>query len=128
VRAGLVEEWLSVMEASIELDLDAGRYSDVLVELTALTAAHPLRERLWAQRMLALYRSGRQAEALECYRALSRILTDELGIGCDRFKPPQPPRPSLATPDRQRRRDRRPHDPRQPPPRIKQDLYPVIVS
>jgi DNA-binding SARP family transcriptional activator len=52
----------------------------VLGELDALVTAHPLRERLWAHRMIALYRSGRQADALAAYQSLRRTLADELGL------------------------------------------------
>ena len=58
----------------------AGRHGEVIAELETLTAAHPLRERLWSLRMLALYRAGRQADALRAYGDLRAILADELGI------------------------------------------------
>ena len=57
-----------------------GGHPELIGELETLTSAHPLRERLWAHRMLALYRAGRQAEALRAYRDLRAILTGELGI------------------------------------------------
>lgn len=76
----LGEQWLLARELRIEAALTVGRYQDVTAELGELTTQHPLRERFWAQRMLALYRSGRQAEALECYRKLSKLLASELGI------------------------------------------------
>ena len=65
---------------AIDADLAAGRHAEVVAELEALVAAHPLRERLHRQRMLALYRAGRQAEALEAYREARRVLVDEIGI------------------------------------------------
>lgn len=71
---------LTTLEARIEADLALGRHPDVIGELEALVAEHPYRERLRGQLMLALYRSGRQAEALEAYRDASRALLDELGI------------------------------------------------
>jgi len=61
-------------ELAIEADLAAGRHGEVIGELEALVAEHPLRERLHAERMLALYRSGRQAEALEAYREARAIV------------------------------------------------------
>jgi DNA-binding SARP family transcriptional activator len=57
-----------------------GDLGGLVAELEALTKAHPLRERLWAARMLALYRNGRQADALGAYRELLKLLDDELGI------------------------------------------------
>ena len=66
----------SALEQAIDADLEAGRHRDVVGELDALVAEEPLRERLHAQRMLALYRSGRQAEALEAYREARRALVE----------------------------------------------------
>ena len=71
---------LGALENRIDADLALGRHGDVVGELQSLTLEHPLRERLRGQLMLALYRSGRQAEALEVYREGRRILVDELGI------------------------------------------------
>jgi YVTN family beta-propeller protein len=65
---------------AIEDDLEAGRHDDVIGELDALVAAHPLRERLHAQRMLALYRAGRQSEALEAYSDARSALVGEIGV------------------------------------------------
>jgi WD40 repeat protein/DNA-binding SARP family transcriptional activator len=67
-------------ELAIEADLVAGRHQQVLAEIDALLAANPWRERLHAQRMLALYRCGRQAEALEAYRHARATLIEEIGI------------------------------------------------
>jgi DNA-binding SARP family transcriptional activator len=78
--ARLEEMRLAVLEERIEADLALGRHADLVGELDALVAEHPLRERLRGQHMLALYRSGRQAEALESYGEARRILTDELGL------------------------------------------------
>ncbi|MEV5597067.1 BTAD domain-containing putative transcriptional regulator [Streptomyces sp. NPDC052496] len=76
-----LEEWrLSLMETRLELDLELGCHAEAVSELTALTAAHPLRERLRELLMLALYRSGRQAEALAVYADTRRLLADELGV------------------------------------------------
>ncbi|WP_406728616.1 AfsR/SARP family transcriptional regulator [Streptomyces sp. GD-15H] len=71
---------LSVLEGRIEADLALGRHQSLLSELAALTARHPLHERLCAQYMLALYRSGQQWRALEAFAALRRVLVDELGV------------------------------------------------
>ena len=71
---------LAVLEDRIEADLLLGHHSSLCGEVERLVAAHPYRERLWSQLMLALYRSGRQADALRAYQRLSRLLADELGI------------------------------------------------
>ncbi len=68
------------LERRIAADLTQGRDAELVPELEALVAGHPLREGLRAQLMLALYRAGRQAEALEAYQAARRTLVDELGI------------------------------------------------
>jgi DNA-binding SARP family transcriptional activator len=78
--ARLEELRLAVLEERIEADLTLARHADVVGELEALVAEHPLRERLRGQLMLALYRSGRQAEALESYQQARRVLTEELGL------------------------------------------------
>ena len=78
--AKLEELRLSAIEDKIDADLALGRHPDLLGDLQTLVAEHPLQERLRAQYMLALYRSGRQAEALEAYREARRMFTDELGI------------------------------------------------
>jgi DNA-binding SARP family transcriptional activator len=78
---GRLEELrLSVVEDRIEAELEADRHAEVVGELESLADEHPLRERLRAQLMLALYRSGRQAEALQIYHDTRRVLVDELGI------------------------------------------------
>ena len=71
---------LGCVEDRIEAELALGGHALLVGELDALVARNPLRERLWAQLMLALYRSGRQAEALAGYRELRRLLATELGI------------------------------------------------
>jgi DNA-binding SARP family transcriptional activator len=68
------------IEGRIEADLAAGRHAELVAELEALVAGEPLRERLRALLMLALYRSGRQADALAAYRAARETLVEELGI------------------------------------------------
>jgi YVTN family beta-propeller protein len=67
-------------EEAIDADLAAGLHAEVVGELAGLVAAHPLREKLHAQRMLALYRSGRQSEALEAYQAARTALVDQIGV------------------------------------------------
>lgn len=79
-RARLEEDRLGALEARLEAQLACGRHRETLAELETLTAEHPLRERFWAQRLLALYRSGRQADALRAYREVRTILLDQLGI------------------------------------------------
>jgi len=76
----LEESRLSAPEDRVEADLALGRHEEVVVELESLARAHPLRERLQGQRLIALYRCGRQAEALEAYRTTRRRLVDELGV------------------------------------------------
>lgn len=75
----LAEQRLAVAEARVDADLDCGRHATLVAELRQLIAEHPFRERPWRQLMLALYRNGRQAEALEAYQELRRTLVDELG-------------------------------------------------
>jgi DNA-binding SARP family transcriptional activator len=76
----LEEHRLVCLEARIDADLALGRHAKLVAELELLVADEPLRERLWRQLMLALYRSGRQADALEAYRRASRLLREELGL------------------------------------------------
>src|SRR5262245_1666133 len=78
--ARLEELRLSVLENRVDADLEAGNQAGLVGELEALIALYPLRERLRGQLILALYRSGRQAEALEGYRETRRVLADELGL------------------------------------------------
>jgi YVTN family beta-propeller protein len=76
----LDELWLRASELAVEGELAAGRAQEALAQIERLIDEHPLRERLHAQRMLALYRSGRQADALEAYAAARRLLVDEVGV------------------------------------------------
>jgi DNA-binding SARP family transcriptional activator len=76
----LEESRLAVVEDRIEAELEAGRHAELAGELETLAEEHPLRERLRAQLMLALYRAGRQAEALQIYHDTRRVLVEELGI------------------------------------------------
>jgi DNA-binding SARP family transcriptional activator len=78
--ARLEELRLSALEERIEADLGLGRHAALVGELEGLVREHPLRERLRAQLMLALYRAGRQADALEVYRDGRSWLAEELGI------------------------------------------------
>jgi DNA-binding SARP family transcriptional activator len=78
-----------------EADLRLGRHEQLLGELSGLTDEHPLRERFHAQLMTALYRSGRQADALAAYHRLRRLLADELGVQPD----PQSQRHYQQNPD-----------------------------
>ncbi len=76
----LEEMRLSAIEERIDVDLGLGRHTELVGELETLVIRHPLRERLRGQLMLALYRSGRQAEALTAYQNARATLVDELGI------------------------------------------------
>src|SRR3954447_9940018 len=78
--ARLEEQHLAAVEVRVEADLAAGRHAELVGELQRLKRRHPWRERLHAQLMLALYRSGRQADALEAYRDAREVLVEQLGI------------------------------------------------
>lgn len=83
LRAGaarLNETRVAVLEECIGLELELGRHRSLIGELSALVTEYPLREELHAHLMLALYRSGRRAEALEVYRRAHRMFVDELGL------------------------------------------------
>ena len=80
VVTGLTDRRLAGIEARIDAELLLGRHAETVTELRALTARYPLRERFWAQLLLALYRSGRQAEALAAYREVTSILAEDLGV------------------------------------------------
>jgi DNA-binding SARP family transcriptional activator len=79
-RRALAEARTVALEGLVEAELALGRGEEVVAELERLVAREPYRERPRAQLMLALYRSGRQADALELYRETRRTLSDELGI------------------------------------------------
>lgn len=85
--ARLEELRLAAVEERVEAELELGRAAELIPELEGFVRAHPLRERLRGALMLALYRSGRQADALEVYRQGRRALTEELGLE---------PRPALS--------------------------------
>jgi predicted ATPase/DNA-binding SARP family transcriptional activator len=78
--ARLEELRLAALEARMEAELAQGRHIEVIGELQSLVAAHPLRERFRSQLMLALYRAGRQADALEVYQQTRAVLGEELGL------------------------------------------------
>ncbi|MFF8536686.1 BTAD domain-containing putative transcriptional regulator [Streptomyces sp. SAS_267] len=79
-RTRLAERRLAALEYRLRVELELGRHEAVLPELVALRAAQPLREAVCELLLVALYRCGRQAEALEVYASTRRTLVDELGI------------------------------------------------
>ena len=79
-RAGLGEQRLAAIEEHVEVMLALGRHAEAAQQLVELVREHPLRERFAGQLMLALYRSGRQAEALNAFADARRVLVGELGI------------------------------------------------
>ena len=79
-EARLAEQHVTCLEERIEAQLALGRHAELVAELDALIRRHPLRERLRSQLMLALYRCGRHAEALDAFQRFRRMLDDELGI------------------------------------------------
>lgn len=76
----LEELRLSVLESWVAAELSLGNHSAMVGELRSLVKSHPLRERMWGQLMLALYRSGRQTEALRAFQELRDVLADEVGL------------------------------------------------
>ena len=76
----LAEHRAAALEECLDVELRLGRHRELVGELSAAVAEHPLRERLRGQLMLALYRSGRQADALEVFRRGRQVLVDELGL------------------------------------------------
>jgi predicted ATPase/DNA-binding SARP family transcriptional activator len=78
--AELEEARLTTEEEQLEVGLDLGRHASLLARIERLATDHPYRERLWAALMLALYRSGRQADALAAFRRIRTLLAEELGI------------------------------------------------
>ncbi|HEX9683438.1 MAG TPA: alpha/beta fold hydrolase [Acidimicrobiales bacterium] len=79
-KARLMEEYLSALETRFSANLAAGRHREVVGELEALVADHPFRERMWGYLMVALYRCGRQADALATYQRARNVLVEELGL------------------------------------------------
>src|SRR4051812_34085460 len=82
-RARLEEQRLAALEQRIEAELALGRHAELVPELEGLVREQPLRERLRGKLMLALYRCGRQSDALEVYRSGRRLLDQELGLKPD---------------------------------------------
>jgi DNA-binding SARP family transcriptional activator len=80
IAGRLNEDRMRVIEECVDLELSLGRHHRLVGELSELVASYPLRERLRAQHMLALYRSGRQAEALESFQEIRQVLMDDLGL------------------------------------------------
>lgn len=80
VREGLTARRIELAECHVQALLDTGQPELAIQELTPLLVEHPFRERLWAQRMVGLYRTGRQADALAAYAQARRVLDEELGI------------------------------------------------
>jgi DNA-binding SARP family transcriptional activator len=115
--ARLEELRLVAQELHIEAELALGRHNEVVGELDALVAAHPLREGLCRQLMIALYRAGRQAEALEAYQAARRTLVEQLGIE---------PGPRLQDLERSILRQDRSLDPVAPPTALRSILVAAI--
>ena len=76
----LEEQRLGATEDRLEAEIALGRHREVVPQLEALTGEHPLRERLWSQLILALYRAGRQGDALGAYHRARTTLVEELGI------------------------------------------------
>ncbi|GAA4467440.1 AfsR/SARP family transcriptional regulator [Phytohabitans houttuyneae] len=77
---GLAEQWYAANERRVDLLMATGAHADLVPQLRDLTARQPLRESLWCRLMVALYRSGRQAEALEAFGRVRELLADELGV------------------------------------------------
>ncbi|MGW8778708.1 BTAD domain-containing putative transcriptional regulator [Streptomyces sp. NPDC055796] len=78
--AALLERWLNATESWADAEMAVGRHTDVLPRLRALVSEHPFRESAWSRLMTALYRAGRQGEALAAYQEARRLLADELGV------------------------------------------------
>jgi DNA-binding SARP family transcriptional activator/tetratricopeptide (TPR) repeat protein len=76
----LEEQRLAALETRVEADMAVGRHGDLVAELRHLVAAHPTRERLTGQLMLALYRCGRQTDALQAYRDARTVLVADVGV------------------------------------------------
>jgi DNA-binding SARP family transcriptional activator/predicted negative regulator of RcsB-dependent stress response len=101
----LTDRWLAVLAERVDVDLELARHNELVAELTEMVARHPLNERFRAQLMLAFYRCGRQADALETYRQAREMLRDELGVDpgdalCGRYQEVLRAEPVLDLPAR----------------------------
>lgn len=101
----LTDRWLALLGERVDVDLELGRHDDLVAELTEVVARHPLHERFRAQLMLALYRCGRQADALATYHQTREALSDELGVDpsdalCARYQEVLRADPALDLPAR----------------------------
>jgi DNA-binding SARP family transcriptional activator/ABC-type branched-subunit amino acid transport system substrate-binding protein/streptogramin lyase len=124
---------LVAIEQRITADLQLGRHAAVVPELDTLVARHPLRERFWEQLMLALYRSGRQTEALQAYRRARHVLVEEAGL-----EPGEPLRtlerailahdPALASPPATGKPWKRAEDDASTAPRPRRPPVPAVLT
>jgi DNA-binding SARP family transcriptional activator/ABC-type branched-subunit amino acid transport system substrate-binding protein len=131
--ARLEELRLVAVEQRINADLELGRQAVVVAELETLVARHPLRERFWEQLMLALYRSGRQTQALQAYRRARHVLVEGAGL-----EPGEPLRtlerailahdPALAPPPSTGGVQARADDDASTAPRPRRSLLPAILT
>ncbi|WP_163505863.1 AfsR/SARP family transcriptional regulator [Fodinicola acaciae] len=80
VAPGLVDEWFTAYVRRVDLDFERGAYAPHIAELGRLTSRYPLREVAWHRLVLAQFRSGRRAEALETYQRAVRLIRRELGL------------------------------------------------
>jgi DNA-binding SARP family transcriptional activator len=80
IAPGLVDEWFTAYVRRVDLDFERGDYAPHVAELSRLTGRYPLREVAWQRLVLALFRSGRRAEALETYQRAVRLIREELGL------------------------------------------------
>ncbi|MGW5342806.1 BTAD domain-containing putative transcriptional regulator [Streptomyces sp. NPDC004050] len=78
--AALLERWLNATENWADAEMAVGRYAEVLPRLRALVSEHPFRESAWGRLMTALFKAGRQGEALSTYQEARRLLSQELGV------------------------------------------------
>lgn len=98
VAPQLREQRMRTLERRFDVELRRGMHREIVGELFALTAQHPLREKPWAQLITALHASGRRNDALDAYHTVRRNLTDELGLDPGRSSGPCTPSSSTAVP------------------------------